>query len=46
MGVVKLFLFEQTVPLVILNILHAINYTLKRLVAIEMPTKLLQISMN
>lgn len=46
MGVVKLFLFEQTVPLVILTILHAIHYTLKRLVAIEMPTKLLQISMN
>lgn len=46
MGVVKLFTFEQPVPLVILNILQAINYALKTLVVIGVSIKLLQISMN
>lgn len=46
MGVAKLFPFEQLVSLVILNILQAINYALKRLVAIGMSIKLLQILMN
>lgn len=43
MAVVKLFPFEQLVSLVILNILQAINYALKSLVATGMSIKLLQI---